>query len=162
MKIYTIVLHLVLWVSSNIRYAQYLSLSTDQVINILMNKVAICDLLRCHSISKCEDEILFFPWWFNFHIIQTRNFLGYLLKLNHLQMMAESYTSILEENRYTLVSKVDPEPFLDFLRQLHILSEEDCQIVQNYYHNKTRRERMRKLMFNRLDGAIVGCMSPSI
>lgn len=58
--------------------------------------------------------------------------------------MAEPHKQVLEENRMPLVRTVDPDPFLDYLRNHHVLSEDDCQVVQNHYVNRTRRERMRK------------------
>ena len=57
---------------------------------------------------------------------------------------SESYLSLLEDNHWVMIKSVDPEVFLDYMRQHHVLSEEDCQTIQNYFVHHTRRARMRK------------------
>lgn len=54
----------------------------------------------------------------------------------------ETYLDPLESNRWILVKSVDPEPFLDYLRAHHVLSDMDSETVQNPYVNQTRRARM--------------------
>ncbi|KAL8597437.1 hypothetical protein ACOMHN_050935 [Nucella lapillus] len=56
---------------------------------------------------------------------------------------SESYLSVLEDNQWVMVKSVDPEVFLDYMRQHRVLSEEDCQVVQNCFINQSRRARMR-------------------
>ncbi|KAK7493316.1 hypothetical protein BaRGS_00015442 [Batillaria attramentaria] len=56
--------------------------------------------------------------------------------------MAETYTDFLEENRWVLVRSVDPEPFLDYLRSHHVVSDVDCETITNRYVYQTRRARM--------------------
>ncbi|XP_076439753.1 uncharacterized protein LOC143279555 isoform X2 [Babylonia areolata] len=55
----------------------------------------------------------------------------------------ETYLSVLEDNHWVMVKSVDPEVFLDYMRQHRVLSEDDCQVVQNCFINQTRRARMR-------------------
>ena len=57
---------------------------------------------------------------------------------------SETYLSLLEDNHWTMVKTVDPEVFLDYMRQHRVMSEEDCQTIQNYFVHPTRRARMRK------------------
>ncbi|KAK7112267.1 uncharacterized protein [Littorina saxatilis] len=56
---------------------------------------------------------------------------------------SECSLSLLEDNQWVLVKSVDPEVFLDYMRQHQVLSEDDSQNIQNQFVNPTRRARMR-------------------
>ncbi|XP_041363521.1 uncharacterized protein LOC121379112 isoform X1 [Gigantopelta aegis] len=56
-------------------------------------------------------------------------------------MDEEKYADILEEHRFTLVSKIKSEVFLDYMRCHQFLDQEDCETIRNNYIYQTRRQK---------------------
>ena len=99
----------------------------------------------CGGLAECMEE----DWnWARLDVrllfsVQVWEGLKRLFKMA-CETDSETYLSLLDDNHWMMVKTVDPEVFLDYMRQHSVLSEEDCQTIQNYFVYQSRRARMRK------------------